>query len=421
MKTSHYDKKISPQNKREIMPKPITPLTDKQIKNIKPKEKDFKLSDGGGLYLLVTLSGGKHWKLKYYFDGKEKKLSLGTYPNITLLQARKLRDTYKSEIANGINPQAQKQIKKELQKIESDINLNTFEKLSREYLTKVKQDISEHHYIRTLKAFERDCFKLIGSKPINDITSKDILEILQRMAKREAKESGRKLFYSISKVFKWSIANNKADKNPTTDILLEEILGKKSKVNYPTITDNKGIRGLLLAIDSYQGEHTTKQALKLQAYTALRPFNIRNAEWVEIDIEAKQWSIPASKMKTKEDLIIPLTDSVIKILEDMKQYTFNDKYIFHNPKTKSPISDNTLLGAIRRLGYTKEEFVPHGFRAMFSTITHEKSDFKHEVIELQLAHSVGNSVSKAYNRAKYLNERVQLMQWWSDYLDEIMK
>ncbi len=404
------------------MAKPITPLTDKEIKNAKPKEKDYKLSDGRGLYLLVSKSGGKHWKLKYNFNAKEKKLSLGAYPEISLLQARNLREKYRSDIANDINPHAEKQIKKEAQKVEAIINLNTFEKLSREYLDKAKSDISEFHYNRTLKAFERDCFKYIGHKPINEITAKHILEILQVMTDRGAKESARKLFYAISKVFKWSVANYKADRNPTADFLLEEILGKKSKVHYPTITDDKGIRGLLLAIDSYQGEHTTKQALKLQAYTALRPFNIRHAEWSEIDFKAKQWNIPASKMKTKEDLIIPLTDTVIKILEDTKQYTSDGKYIFHSPKSKtSPMSDNTLLGAIRRLGYTKDEFVPHGFRAMFSTITHEKSNFKHEVIEIQLAHSVGNSVSKAYNRAKYLDERVELMQWWSNYLDEVKK
>jgi len=279
---------------------------------------------------------------------------------------------------------------KKAKEIKEQTDLNTFEKLSREYLDKAKSNISEHHYNRTITALERDCFKYIGHKPINEITARDILAILHIMVERDAKESARKLFYSISKIFKWSVANYKADRNPTADFLLEEILGKKSKAHYPTITDDKGIKALLLAIDSYQGEITTKYALKLQAYTALRPFNIRHAEWIEIDFKAKQWNIPASKMKTKEDLIVPLTDTVINILEEMRQYTCDGKYIFHSPRSKiSPMSDNTLLGAIRRLGYTKDEFVPHGFRAMFSTIAHEKSKFKHEVIEIQLAHSVG--------------------------------
>lgn len=404
------------------MAKPITPLTEIKIKNAKPKDKDYKLSDGRGLYLLVSKSGGKHWKLKYNFDGKEKKLSLGAYPEISLLQARSLREKYRSDIANDINPHAEKQIKKEAQKVEAVINLNTFEKIALDRLASVESEISESHYKRTLRGFKNDCFPFIGHKPINDITADDIIDILQRMQKRGVQDTARKLYYSIGKTFRWAVSNRLAKRNPASDISLEDLLGKKSQIHYPTITDDKGLRGLLLAIDGYQGEYTTKQALKLQAYTALRPFNVRHAEWVEIDFKAKQWNIPASKMKTNADLIIPLTDTALNILEDMKQYTSGAKYIFHSPRSKErAMSDNTLLGAIRRLGYTKEEFVPHGFRAMFSTITHEKSNFKHEVIETQLAHSVGNSVSKAYNRAKYLDERVELMQWWSDYLDNLQK
>lgn len=404
------------------MARAITPLTNTKLKNAKPKDKDYKLSDGRGLYLLVSKSGGKHWKLKYLYESKEKKLSLGSYPEISLLQARELREAYKSQIANGINPSEQKQIKKEVLKQATIKNLNTFQKLARERLTKVQDEISEAHYKRTLTALVNDCFPFIGDMPIDEITAKDILVILHKMANRGAKESGRKLFYSISKTFKWAVANDKAVRNPAGDILLEEVLGKKIKKHYPTIIDDKGIKGLLLAIDSYTGEYTTKIALQLQAYTFVRPYNIRHAEWNEVNLTTKQWNIPAKKMKTKEDLIVPLTDTTVKIFEDMQEFTSDSPYIFHSPRSKtSPMSDNTLLGAIRRLGYTKEEFVPHGFRAMFSTIAHEKSNFKHEVIETQLAHSIGNSVSQAYNRAKYLDERVKLMQWWSDYLKQILK
>ncbi len=404
------------------MARATTQLSSTQIKTAKAKEKDYKLSDGRGLYLLVAKSGGKHWKLKYKFDGKEKKLSLGSYPEISLLQARELREIHRSDIANGINPSEQKQIKKELLKQETIKSENTFEKLARERLLKVQSDISESHYKRTLTAFINDCFPFMGYLPIDDVVAKDILVVLHKMADRGANESGRKLFYAISKTFKWAVANDKAQRNPAGDILLEEVLGKSKKKHYPTITDDKGIKGLLLSIDSYQGEYTTKQALKLQAYTFVRPYNIRHIEWCEIDFKAKIWSIPANKMKTKEDLIVPLTDTVIEILEAMKPYTSDSIYLFPSLRSKSsPMSDNTLISAIRRMGYTKEEFVPHGFRAMFSTVAHEKSTHKHEVIETQLAHSVGNSVSQAYNRAKYLDERVELMQWWSDYLDKVQK
>ncbi len=399
-----------------------TPLTDTKIRTTKAKDKDYKLSDGRGLYLLVSKSGGKHWKLKYKFEDKEKKLSLGSYPEISLLRARELREHYRSQIANGINPSEQKQLKKKAQKEEQIKHLNTFEKVARERLLKVQDEISEAHYKRTLTAFVNDCFPYIGSMPIDEVAAKDLLVILHKMADRGVKESGRKLFYSISKTFKWAVANNKAERNPAGDILLEEVLGKQIQRHYPTLTDDKDIKGLQLAIDSYTGEYTTKQALKMLFHVFVRPFNIRHAEWNEIDFKSKQWNIPGSKMKTKEDLIVPLTLPVIELLEDMQQYTSDSKYIFHSSRSStSPMSDNTLLGAIRRLGYTKDEFVPHGFRAMFSTIAHEKSDFKHEVIETQLAHSIGNSVSQAYNRAKYLDERVELMQWWSNYLDEVQK
>jgi len=397
-----------------------TPLTAKEIQSAKPRDKEYKLFDGGGLYLAVTPKGGKWWRLKYRFNNKEQRIALGVYPDLSLQEARKLREMYKAQIAEGINPNEKKKAEKEAIKTKEIKNLNTFEKIARERLSVVQNEISEAHYRRTLNAFINDCFPIIGAMPIDEVEAKHILIILQIMVDRNVKESARKLFYAISKTFKWAVANGRAKRNPANDILLEEILGKKSRKHYPTITDEQSIKNLLLAIDSYTGEHTTKRALQMLAHVFVRPYNIRHAEWSEIDFANKQWNISSKKMKTKEDLIVPLTDTVIAILEDMKKLTGNSQYIFHSPRGKtSPMSENTLLGAIRRLGYTKDEFVPHGFRAMFSTVAHEKSNFKHEVIETQLAHSVGNAVSQAYNRAKYLDERVEMMQWWSDYLDNL--
>ena len=404
------------------MARTITPLTATQIKQAKPKDKDYKLSDGGGLYLLITKAGGKHWKLKYKFDGKEKKLSLGAYPDITLLKARELREDNKQLVANGSNPNELKKEKRELQKQEVIKSLNTFEKIALERLEKQKDTFSEAHYKRTINAFKNDCFKYIGNKHIDDVTAKDIINIMQIMNKRGVNDSARKLFYAISKTFKWAVANAKAERNPCADILLEEILGKKTKQHYPTITDNQGIKNLLLSIKEYQGELSTKYALLMLSYTFVRPSNVRLALWSEIDLNAKQWVIPAKKMKTRDEFIIPLSDTLIALLEEVKQYAGDSPYLFPSTKSKTtPLSDGALLGAIRRMGYSKEEFTPHGFRAMFSTIAHEKSPFKYDVIETQLAHSIGNSVSRAYNRAKYLDERVKLMQWWSDYLDEVQK
>lgn len=402
------------------MPRITTPLSDTKIKASKPKEKDYKLSDGAGLYLLISKAGGKHWKLKYRINNKEKKLSLGSYPSITLLKARELRQKHKTEIANGIDPsEVIKDTKMSI--IENDIKLeNTFQKIALERLSKIQADISESHYKRSHMGLVNDVFPYIGQKSIDDVTAKDIINILQIMMKRDIRNSAKQVYHSISKTFKWAIANAKAQRNPAMDIDVSEIIGISKEKHYPTITDDDGVKKLLTNIEKYGGELSTKLALKMMAYTFVRTINIRFALWEEIDFEAKLWSIPAKKMKTKSDFIIPLTTIMIELLENMKLYSGDGPLIFPSTKSKTtPMSDGALLGAIRRMGYTKYEFTPHGFRAMFSTIAHEKSGFKPDIIETQLAHSVGNSVSQAYNRAIYLDERIELMKWWSKYLQNL--
>lgn len=402
------------------MAKPSTTLTDTKVKNAKAQDKDYKLFDSGGLFLLVTKSGGKHWKLKYYFEGKEKKLSLGEYPFLSLSEARKKVFEAKTLLKNETDPNAQKKQEQEIKKQVETKSENTFKKVALERLEQEQGKISESHYKRTLRGLENDCFKYIGDKPLDDISRDDILDILERVAKRKVNNSGRKLYQSIGQVFKWAVTKRYAKQNPASNINLNDIFGKQDVKGYATLTADADIRGLLASIDGYRGEYTTKQALKFMSYTAVRTINVRHAEWCEIDFKTKQWNIPASKMKTSTDLIVPLTPNAIKILQEMQDFTGSGKYIFPSIRSGNrAMSDNTMLGAIRRLGFTKEEFTPHGFRAMFSSIAHEKSPFKYEAIEIQLAHSVGNSVAKAYNRALYLDERVELMQWWSDYLDDL--
>jgi integrase len=404
------------------MARKIIPLTATQIKETKPKEKDFKLFDGGGLFLLITKRGTKLWRLKYKFDGKEKLLSLGAYPTISLAKARELREVYKLDIANGISPSEVKQENKLIQQQESIKYLNTFKIIALERLEKVKADISESHYKRSFNGLKNDVYPIIGDIPIKEVKAKDIKKVLNKMMERNIRTSAKKVHSAISKTFKYAIAKDLAESNPAMEIGLEEILGKANKRHYPTITDDKGIKNLLISIKDYTGELSTKYALLMLAYTFVRPTNVRLALWSEIDLNTKQWIIPAKKMKTKDEFIVPLSQTLITLLEEIKLYSGDSKYLFPSTKSKStPLSDGALLGAIRRMGYTKEEFTPHGFRAMFSTIAHEKSPFKYEVIETQLAHSVGNAVSQAYNRAKYLNERVELMEWWSEYLDEVQR
>lgn len=415
------------------MARMIKPLTATEIKNAKPKDKDYKLFDGDGLYLFITKSGSKKWRLKYTFEGKEKTLSFGDIKDIPLSRARELKIEYRQKIKNGINPSEEKQ------KVKNKIKLNDLKKnhtvkiLLTELLNEQlqKQDISEPHHKRTLLSYKNDVFPIYENHNISDIDVDDIKTIISKVSERGAVESSRKLYYALNKAFKILVTRNNSKEenknyglkfNPCSQISINELVGQKSTKNYPTITDDKGIKALLLNIDEYMGDFTTKQALRMLPYVFVRPYNIRYAEWSEIDFKLKQWNIPAKKMKTKADLIVPLTDSVIKILNEIKPFSGDGQYIFPSLKNKnSPMSDNTLLGAIRRLGYSKDEFVPHGFRAMFSTIAHEKSKYKHDIIETQLAHSVGSSVSKAYNRAEYLEDRVNLMQWWSNYLDKLKK
>jgi len=404
------------------MARVIIPLSDTKIKQAKPIDKDYKLSDGGGLYLLVTKRGTKLWRLKYRFDGKEKLLSLGSYPDVALQKARELREHNKQLIANGINPSKLKKEEKEIQYTEDTKHLNTFKAIALQRLEKIKDEISIPHYKGTMRGFVNDTFPYIGDKDINDINSKDIINILKIMMERNVKNSTQKVYQQIGKTFKFAVAHGLADRNPCSDFDISEIVGKSTEKHYPTITDDTGIKNLLTSIKEYSGETSTKNALLFLSLTFVRPTNARLALWSEIDIKNKQWIIPAKKMKTKDEFIIPLSTQLLKLLDEIKVYSNNSPYLF--PSTKSittPLSDGALLGAIRRMGYTKEEFTPHGFRAMFSTIAHEKSNFKYDVIETQLAHSVGNSVSQAYNRAKYLDERVELMQWWSAYLDEVVK
>jgi len=399
-----------------------TALTDTKIKNAKAKEKDYKLFDGGGLYILVTKAGGKNWKLKYKFDSKEKLLSLGAYPKVSLVKARELREKYKTDISNGIDPSKKKKEIKQKVEQESEKQKNTFEVIALERLNKVKEDISDSHYKRTLGIFKKYTFKALGDIPIDEIEPKHIIGLLKEMMEEDIKTSTQKAHQAISKTFKYAVAHGYATRNPSNDFDIKEITGVIKTTHYPTITDEKGIKNLLMSIKEYGGELSTKYALLFLAYTFVRPTNARLALWSEIDLEAKQWVIPAKKMKTRDEFIIPLTNTLIELLQEIKLYSGDSEYLFPSTKSKNtPLSDGALIGAVRRMGYTKEEFTPHGFRAMFSTIAHEKSHFAYEVIETQLAHSVGNSVSQAYNRAKYLDERVKLMQWWSDYLDEVQR
>lgn len=396
-------------------------LTATEVKALKPKEKDYKVFDGLGLFLLVAKTGGKRWRLKYRFDNKEKVLALGIYPSLSLADARKMANTYRAEIANSKDPSQERKAKKEEIKTKERLIINTFEKIATDYLDQ-RNELNESYKTKLENSFTKNVYPFLQDKPIVEIMPKDIIGIVKRVEQRGAIETAHRLFTQMSRVFKYAVSNQVAERNPCNDMDKNMILQSHKKKNYPTITDPKEIKALLSAIDDYTGDYTTKMALKLLPYVFVRPYNMRFAQWNEIDFEDRLWRIPADKMKTKKEHLVPLTDTTIDILKEMYTFSSDAKYIFHSLRSKtSPMSDATLVNALRRMGYSKDEIVPHGFRAMYSTITHEKSPYTHEVIEAQLAHSVGSNVSQAYNRAMYLDERKKLMQWWSDYLDGVRR
>ncbi len=398
------------------MAKLVTPLTATKIQSAKAKSKEYKLSDGQGLYLLIKPTGGKLWRFKYRFNNKEKYIALGKHPDLSLAEARNLRTALREQIANGLDPIEIKKDQTSREATSNEKQIYSFQKVATDYLNK-RDELAETYMVKLQGSFKNDVFPFMGAKPVTDITPRDIIDIIKRVENRGVIEGAHRLYTQLNKVFKYAVSHQICERNPCSEIDKKEILKAPKKRNYPTITDPKEIKNLLESIDKYSGAYTTRMALLLAPHVFVRPSNIRFAEWSEIDFEAKMWKIPAHKMKTKMEHLVPLTETTLGIFKEMYAYSANAKYIFHSLRsTTTPMSDATMNNALRRIGYSQDELVVHGFRAMFSTISHEVSGFKHEVIETQLAHSVGSKVSQAYNRALYLEERKELMRWWSNYL-----
>ena len=399
-----------------------TPLSDKEVKAAKPKEKAYKIFDGGGLFLEVPPKQNKRWRIKYRIEGKEKMLSLGTYPTVSLKSARSKRETIKQLLDNGIDPSQQRKEKKEQAIQVQEESENTFEKSAKLYIEHLRPERNEKYWDSIESAFERDINPIIGTKNVNDVKAKDIINVLNHIQSRGAIETAHRLFTQISSVFKYGVSHGFAERNPCNDMDKSHVLKQVTTKHYATITDNKQIGKLLYDINKYSGAYTVRMALKFAPYVAVRPYNLRYARWRDMDFESKLWRIPAEEMKTKQEHLIPLTDSMLNILNEIKNFSGDDEYIFPSDRhPNKPFSDTTFNKALKRMGYDSSKLVTHGFRAMFSTVANEQSGFRSEVIEVQLAHKIGNAVSRAYNRSQYLEERKELMQWWSDNLDEQQK
>ena len=402
------------------MPRTTLPINDTQIKNAKPKDKNYKLIDGQGLYILVKTNGSKLWRFNYKFDGKEQTYAIGSYPEISLLNARQKREELRAKVANGVNPSKEKQEQKQIQAAKIE---NTFEQVSKDWLKNVSGGLSEHYRVGIEGYFKNHIYQYIGARDINEITRLELLEVIKIIDQKGYTETARRALNVCGSVWKYAVTMGKAEHNIVADIDKKYALSKTVKQHYPVITEPKELGALLRGIDCYHGSFIVRQALRLAVLVFVRPANIRFAEWREFDFDNKVWRIPADKMKMKAPHIVPLCTQAIKILEELKPITGNGKYLFPSPNTSlKPICENTLNQALRRLGYTREEIVSHSFRGIASTILHEnisKHGFHSDVIERQLAHAERNGVKAAYNHAEYLEERTRLMQWWGDWLDRL--
>jgi integrase len=389
-------------------------LTDTKIRNTKPLEKPIKLFDGGGLFLLVTSQGGKLWRMKYRYVGKEKLLALGSYPEISLLDARQRRDEARRQLAHGIDPAASRKAQKQAETEETE----TFEVIAREWHEKFKTTWTSGHADTIMSRMKRDLFPWIGKKPIKEIKAPELLAVLRRVESRGALESAHRIRTIAGQVFRYAVATGRAERDPSGD--LKGALPQPGKKHLAAITDPKEVGPLLNAINGYQGNFVVKCALQLAPLFFVRPGELRHAEWEEIDFDEALWQIPAHKMKMKQPHIVPLCIQTLAILQELKPVTGTTKYVFPSARSADrPMSENAILAALRRMGYEKTTMTGHGFRAMARTILDEVLQFRPDFIEHQLAHAVRDPNGRAYNRTAHLEDRRVMMQKWADYLDSL--
>ena len=387
------------------------PLTDTAIRNAVLQNKQYKLTDGKGMYLLVN-KAGKYFRLDYRFAGKRKTLALGVYPDVKLAEAREKRDDARKMIANSIDPGQARKVRKSIQIEQTE---NSFEAIAREWHGKYSSNWADSHAKKIIRRLELYIFPWLGTRPIAEITPPELLSVLRRIESRGILETAHRTQQNCGQVFRYAIATGRAERDPSAD--LRGALAPVKHGHMATITNPKKIGELLRAMDGYEGTLVAKCALKLAPLVFVRPGELRHAEWTEIDLDNAEWRISAEKMKMKDPHIVPLSTQALEILNEIQPITRKGRYVFPSIRTNSrPMSENTILAALRRMGYAKEEMTGHGFRAMASTVLHEQG-WPSDIIERQLAHAERNSIKAAYNHAQHLPERRKMMQAWADYLD----
>ena len=387
-------------------------LTDTKIRNLKPKEKPYKVADFDGLHVLVKPNGSKLWRFKYRILGKERLLSIGSYPAISLLDARNARDKARGHVARGNDPS---QLKREKALAARDGVGQKFEKIAEIYLAKIEKEGRASATMVKNRWYMNMAIADFGDEPIAEISSPTVLRCLRKPESRGHYETARRLRSTIGSVFRYAIAIGLAENDPT--FALRGALIRPTVVSRAAITDKKELGELMRAIDGFQGQLTTKIALELLAIVVTRPGELRHAKWDECDFDECVWSIPASRMKMRFPHKVPLPNRALELLVQLRELTGYGKLLFPSIRSsKRPMSENTLNAALRRMGYSGDEMTAHGFRASFSTLANESGLWHPDAIERALAHVEKNDVRRAYARGEHWDERVKLAHWWADFL-----
>src|SRR5215469_6560260 len=383
-------------------------LTDTVIRKAKAKDSPYRISDGGGLYLSITPAGGKLWRWKYRFDGREKLMSFGSYPDVPLSLARERHSKARKPLATGIDPMARR-------KAEKAAAENSFEAVSKEWLQHWKHGKSPRHADYVERRIESDILPCLGARPIGEIEAPEIVAMVKAIEKRGARDIAKRALETTGQIFRYALAHGYAHRNPASEVRPGDILRATRKVNYARV-DAKELPELLRAIELYCGTPVTRLALKLMALTFVRTSELIGAKWAEFNLETGRWDIPADRMKMRTPHIVPLSRQALEVLEMLRTLTGESDWLLPGDRnTKKQMSNNTILKALERMGY-KGRMTGHGFRGVASTILHERG-CPHEHIELQLAHAPRNAVSAAYNHALYLGPRSRMMQDWADFLE----
>lgn len=391
------------------------PITHVAIVNAKPREKPYRLFDGRGLYLEISPSGGRWWRFKYRFDGKEKRLSLGVYPDVSLKEARDHLDDVRRKLRAGIDPGAERKIQGTV--FQAPPSGATFETVAREWFGKHSPSWAPGHGDKIIRRLELNIFPWLGAKPIADIKPLELLGAVQRIEQRGANETAHRALQNCGRVFRYAVATGRAERDITRDLL--GALAPVVERHHASIVEPKAVGALLRAIDGYAGSLIVRCALRLAPLVFVRPGELRMAEWEEFNLDEGEWRIPAARMKMRAPHFVPLSTQAVEILRELQPLTGKQRFVFPGERSHDrPMSNNTVNAALRRLGYSSEQMTGHGFRSMASTLLNEQG-WHPDAIERQLAHQEQNEIRAAYNYAKHLPERRKMMQAWSEYLDRL--